>query len=259
MIRVSIASMRANLCSISLNRSAASLSKPPPPPPPPPPDPSLSLCGRGGGVTCVSQGADPPIPAASSSSRILRRRSRSSRRAMVLTIRSPGDSTSCPATRPLSRRRAPAGVARCEEASASSAPAETLASASRWSALFESGSLSITRSVASFRISSIALALDSLRLFSLSSFAWLLRYSSTKLLPMSVMGMASTTMPESMVITATIRPMSVIGYMSPYPTVVIVTMHQYIARGIESNGNAGSGSSKLSTSDGFEFAPIASA
>mmetsp|Transcript_10259 Transcript_10259/g.44592 ORF Transcript_10259/g.44592 Transcript_10259/m.44592 type:complete len:218 (+) Transcript_10259:925-1578(+) len=217
MIRVSIASMRANLCSISLNRSAASLSKPPAPPPPPPPDPSLSLCGRGGGVTCVSQGADPPIPAASSSSRILRRRSRSSRRAMVLTIRSPGDSTSCPATRPPSRRRAPAGVARCE-ASASSAPAarpEMSASASCWSALLESGSLSIMRSVASFRIISIALALDSLRLFSLSSFAWLLRYSSTKLLPMSVMGMASTTMPESMVITATILPMSVIGYMSP--------------------------------------------
>ena len=87
MIRVSIASMRANLCSISLNRSAASSSRPPPPPPPPlpdPSDPSLSLCGRVG-VTCVSHGADPPSPAASSSSRILRRRSASSRRAMVLT------------------------------------------------------------------------------------------------------------------------------------------------------------------------------
>ena len=67
MIRVSIASMRANLCSISLNRSAASSSRPPPPPPPPlpdPSDPSLSLCGRVG-VTCVSHGADPPSPAAS--------------------------------------------------------------------------------------------------------------------------------------------------------------------------------------------------
>ena len=48
--------------------------------------------------------------------------------------------------------------------------------------------------------------------------------------------------------------MSATGYMSPYPTVVIVTMHQYIARGMESNGNAGRGSSKLSASVGLCFA-----
>ena len=89
------------------------------------------------------------------------------------------------------------------------------ASANLCSALDESGSRSISFSVASLRISSIAFALLSFRRFSFSSFAWLLRYSSTKFDPISVMGMASTTMPDNMVITATILPMRVIGYMSP--------------------------------------------
>ena len=47
--------------------------------------------------------------------------------------------------------------------------------------------------------------------------------------------------------------------MSPYPTVVIVTAHQYIERGMESNGAAGPPMESLVSSDGLYSFPKFSA
>mmetsp|Transcript_4585 Transcript_4585/g.15811 ORF Transcript_4585/g.15811 Transcript_4585/m.15811 type:complete len:292 (+) Transcript_4585:290-1165(+) len=73
---------------------------------------------------------------------------------------------------------------------------------------------------------------------SASSSCWI-RYTSTKLLPMRVMGSAMTTIPASIAKTPMSLPASVTGNISPYPTVVIVTMHQYIAIGMLSKANSG--------------------
>ena len=61
-------------------------------------------------------------------------------------------------------------------------------------------------------------------------------YSKEKFDPMTVIGKASTKMPLNMVMVPTSWPNNVIGYMSPYPTVVLVTTTHQKDAGMDTKG-----------------------
>jgi hypothetical protein len=85
-----------------------------------------------------------------------------------------------------------------------------------------------------------------------------LPYSPVKFVEMTDTGMATTRMPDSDASAAMKRPAGVTGKTSPYPTVVIVTMHHQKAAGMDWKGEGTGPARAPAGSAGRIHAPSAS-